>query len=252
MTKLCKASLALTLGPGQFGHSGKPAAKPSKPSRMQLREAYMLTIRAIHAKRADFFSLKAQDKKATLITTAKTLAKLVSAKSKAHHRLIKASRPKFSQEAKILLNWKTPARGSQVFPMQNVKVSQLYQPLQLPFQLLWPPDCHQPEPNERSSKMESECLPEECHWSRLALICNPEACQRPSSSHAANPGDHRSPPISYANQKPDPEPDPVKPTVRPKSSQWSAPNSMPDLPPDPDPDSSVSKEDWGKGSIDPG
>ena len=26
----------------------------------------------------------------------------------------------------------------------------------------------------------------------------------------------------------------------------------PDLPPDPDPKSSVSKEDWGKGSIDPG
>ena len=136
---------------------------------------------------------------------------------------------------------------------------------------------YHPEPNQRNSKMESECLLEECHWSRLALICNPEACQRPSSSHAAytrdcegpsnlqaivqtelpssqaaNPGDRRSPPISYANQKPDPEPDPVKPTVRPKSSQWSAPNSMPDLPPDPDPDSSVSKEDWGKGSFDPG
>ena len=35
----------------------------------------------------------------------------------------------------------------------------------------------------------------------------------------------------------------------PKSQPQSQP---PDLPPDPDPDSSVRKEDWGKGSIDPG
>ena len=50
-----------------------------------------------------------------------------------------------------------------------------------------------------------------------------------------------------------PEPDPIIPTVKLKTKQAPyRPMPAPDLPPDPDPKSSVSKEDWGKGSIDPG
>ena len=159
--RLSFTSPALNLGPGQFGHSGKPAAKPAKLSKIELRETYMLANRAIHTQRAKFFKLKPQEKKIKLITFAKTLAKLVSAKNRAHKKLIKASRPKFSHEARILLKWRNPTGGNHALLKQKFIVSQRCQPLQLPFQLLWPPDCHQPEPNQRNSKMESECLPEE-------------------------------------------------------------------------------------------
>ena len=142
-------SPATTLGQGQFGHSGKPATKPAKPSRMELREAYILANRAIHAHRANFFKLKPQDKRIKLVTTAKTLAKLKYTKVKAYNRLMKASSTKLIQEKKLLFNWKTPAGGLHTllqaavlkheFKMSSQNKSQL---LQLPFQLLWPPDCH--------------------------------------------------------------------------------------------------------------
>ena len=81
-----------------------------------------------------------QEKKAKVLTAAKTLAKLVSAKNRAHKKLVKASSPEFSQETRALLNWKNPTGGSHALLKQNFKMSQLCQPLQLPFQLLWPPD----------------------------------------------------------------------------------------------------------------
>ena len=109
--RLSFTSPALGLGPGQFGHSGKPASKPVKPSRMQLREAYMLTNRAIHAQRIKFFKLDPQEKRYNLVTVAKTLAELLNDKNRAHKKLIRASRPKFSPETKSLLEWKSPAGG---------------------------------------------------------------------------------------------------------------------------------------------
>ena len=130
------------LGQGQFGHSGKPATKPAKPSKMVLREAYILADRAIHTHRSNFFKLKPQDKRIKLVTTAKTLAKLKYTKVKAYNRLMKASAPKLNQECKFLSNWKTPAGGLHAllqaavlkheFKMSSQNKSQL---LQLPFQL---------------------------------------------------------------------------------------------------------------------
>ena len=84
--RLSFTSPALGLGPGQFSQSGKPASKPVKPSRMQLREAYMLTNRAIHAQRIKFFKLDPQEKRYNLVTVAKTLAELLNDKNRAHKR----------------------------------------------------------------------------------------------------------------------------------------------------------------------
>ena len=41
---------SLALGKGQFGHSGKPRSKPTKPSRIELREADRLAKQPIRAK----------------------------------------------------------------------------------------------------------------------------------------------------------------------------------------------------------
>ena len=131
---------AKTLGKGQFGHSGKPATKPAKPSKSELREAYMLANRALHTQRAKFFKLEPQEKRFKLVATAKELAKLVSARDKAHYNVIRASSLKFSHEARALLEWKNPTGGIHALLIQSFKTSHLCQPLQLPFQLLWPPD----------------------------------------------------------------------------------------------------------------
>ena len=95
---------------------------------MKLAEAYSMTARAIHTHRTRFFTLKPQDQRSRLITTAKELAKLVFDKNRAHHKLVRASKHKFSPENKSLIE------------TQNCKVSHSCPPLQLPFQLLWPPD----------------------------------------------------------------------------------------------------------------
>ena len=101
-----------------------------------------MTVRAVHVHRSNFFRLKTQEKRAMLVTTAKTLAKLKAASNRAHSELTKASAPKLIQECKSLSNWKTPAGGMHPLFVQDFKVSQLCQPLQLPFQLLLPPDFH--------------------------------------------------------------------------------------------------------------
>ena len=120
---------AKTLGEGQFGHSGKPGPKPAKPSIIDLSEAYILANRAIHNHRAKFFNLNPQEKKIKLITVAKTLAKLQFDKNRAHHKLAKASRQKFSHKTKILLKWETPAGGIHVLLKQKCKISHWCPPL---------------------------------------------------------------------------------------------------------------------------
>ena len=60
----------LTLGPGQFGHPGKPSPKPAKQSVNDLSEAYMLANRAIYNHRTKFFKLDPQEKRCKLITAA--------------------------------------------------------------------------------------------------------------------------------------------------------------------------------------
>ena len=146
---------AKTLGEGQFGHSGKPGPKRAKQSIIDISEAYMLVNRAIRNHRTGFFKLKPQERKYSLVTVAKTLAKLQNDKNRAHKKLVKALSPKFSQETRALLRWKTPAGGIHALIEQRFKVSNLCQPLQLPFQLLWPPDCRVPCLSQEISKMPS-------------------------------------------------------------------------------------------------
>ena len=107
---------------------------------MELAEAYGMATRAIQTNRTSFLTLKPQNQRTQLVATTKELAKLVSAKDKAHYNVIRASSPKFSHEARALLEWKNPTGGIHVLLIQSFKTSHLCQPLQLPFQLLWPPD----------------------------------------------------------------------------------------------------------------
>ena len=52
----------LTLGPGQFGHPGKPSPKPAKQSISDLTEAYMLANRAIHNHRVGYIRPNPDDR----------------------------------------------------------------------------------------------------------------------------------------------------------------------------------------------
>ena len=304
LAELDKASSKLTLGPGQFGHSGEPSPKPATPSVVDLSEAYILANRAIHTHRAKFFKLNLQEKKIKLITVAKTLAKLQSDKNRAHHKLVKASRPKFSPETKSLLKWKNPAGGIHALIVQGFKVSQLCQPLQLPFQLLWPPDpvAIQSQSQPLNAKLQSQ--PQKFVQSSNSnqpqrqsqnkpliekrqhlMLKRPPHLQPPSFqgqpqkvvqiTRSRQPLDRRKyqHPVAsqsrYAQQPRQPERKRLLSGQHPKFGAQSHPPAaeskspdvaqlpivqLPDLPPDPDPDprSSVSKEDWGKWSIDPG
>ena len=49
--------------------SQKRAIKPAKPSEMELKEAYILAIRAVHIHRAKFFQLEAQAKRDQLVAS---------------------------------------------------------------------------------------------------------------------------------------------------------------------------------------
>ena len=175
----------------------------------------MLTIRAVHVNRADFFSLKAKDKKATLITAAKTLAKLQSDKNRAHKKLVKASSPEFSQETKALLKWKNPTGGSHALLKQNFKMSQLCQPLQLPFQLLWPPDPinqppaasqfqivaqRQPPLVDKSQPLHAEKQPRNVAKCSSQLPNQPEASQPLNIGIKQPPADQSQPPAANCVQ----------------------------------------------------
>ena len=258
-------SQATTLGQGQFGHSGKPAPKSVKPSRMELREAYILANRAIHAHRANFFKLKPQEKRVKLVATAKTLATLKSAKVKAYNRLMKASSTKLIQEKKLLFNWKTPAGGLHTLIKTSVMeyifktASQSCPPhkgsqaLQLPFQLLWPPDPAASQPPS-SLKIQHQNQPQNVDNSqsqrKVALppnVARDQPLDRRKSQPLIQPLNQppkqplmlkRQPPAANGIQSQPLQlpaqllwpPDPVhQPKDQPPVAQ------APDLPPDPDP-----------------
>ena len=129
------------------------------------------------------------------------------------------------------------------------------QALQLPFQLLWPPDCPQ-----INLKIQALC----------SKVSNTAANTRELSEPSKNP---------YGIQSHQLKPSPTRPSVKLKTNQKSAlrsaqkvmqilglqhrsrptsgrPRPAPTPNPDPDPDPEVSpkptKEDWGEGSFDPG
>ena len=254
------------LGQGQFGHSGKPATKPAKPSKMELGEAYILATRAIHTHRASFLKLKPQEKRIKLVATAKTLATLKATKVRAYNRLRKISAPKLTQECKFLSNWKTPAGGLHTLLQTSVMeysfktASQSCPPhkgsqaLQLPFQLLWPPDrlrvnlkiqaLHGTSANTRERKGSSNLHAVQRQIQGLQRV------QSQSNRYGLKVTHYTAAP-TQGPARPAPEPDPFRPVVKNKTRQKSAKKSRPisfrpapdpDPPLDPDPDPDPSKQ----------
>ena len=187
-----------------------------------------MAIRAIHTHRNKFLTLTTQEKRDKLVTIARTLATLKSKKVKAHNRLMKASAPKLIQECKLLLTWKTPAGGLHTLLQASVmaqgfKVSQPCQPLQLPFQLLLPPDFHLLNCSKSAQSASTVQV-----QGKQASTRDREG---PSNFQAA---------VLDLPPMPDPRPIPglSRPAVKLKACQRSTSGPLrptPDLPPEPDP-----------------
>ena len=201
----------------------------------------MLANRAIYNHRTKFFKLDPQEKRCKLIIAAKTLAKLAAVKNRAHYKLVRASKPKATPETKSLLKWKNPAGGSQALLMQSFKMSQLCQPLQLPFQLLWPPDPisaeSQPPEKQQFQKQPLKIgvqtqplqLPVQFLWPPDPA---PQPNDQPPSSVSQPPAanERQIQPQDAAKRQVNQPPVVVKIQDQPHLVQ------PPDLPPDPDPD----------------
>ena len=227
---------------------------------VELAEAYCRATKAIHTHRTSFLALKPQNQRTQLIATAKELAKLVSAKDKAHYRLNRAtapncppfadkSRPPFavkSQPPKV----KQPPAAKRQPP--NV-APHLSQPLQLPFQLLWPPDSN-PQPRDQPPKMQPSAVKQPLKSGVQPNKQPPWQSAKKSQPQPPNmardqsrSSNVQSPSVGVQSQRQPPAANQPRVT-QPRCSIIQPP----DLPPDPDPERRVSKEDWGQGSIDPG
>ena len=201
---------------------------PSMASQqMELAEAYSTATRAIHTHRTSFLTLKPQSQRTHLVATAKELAKLVSAKNRAYYRLNSATAPDPAAcQPQIVVQVQPPVGIQSQPPVANgVQVQ--------PDKRLPPKSGIQTRPPSTGGKMLCQSQPHNGEQKQPLM--------QPLDRRKSQPPKIVQPPAQPARKQP------LKVGVQ---SQPRPRGQPPDLPPDPE--TRVSKEDWGKGSFDPG